>query len=86
MSHAIARERRPPPRHRTATVCPDTLTARELEVLALIASGLTDPEVAVALTVSVATVRTHVRHVRTKLGVRSRAHAVAVAIRAGMIA
>ncbi|QSB16812.1 response regulator transcription factor [Natronosporangium hydrolyticum] len=53
------------------------LSRRELEVLGLIASGLNDSEIAEALWVSKATVRSHLHHVLTKLGVPSRAHAVA---------
>jgi DNA-binding CsgD family transcriptional regulator len=48
------------------------LTARELQVADLIADGLTNPEIARTLGVSVRTVDAHVDHVRTKLGVRAR--------------
>jgi non-specific serine/threonine protein kinase len=48
------------------------LSAREMEVAELAASGLTNPEIARELFVSVATVKTHVSHVLTKLGLESR--------------
>jgi pimeloyl-ACP methyl ester carboxylesterase len=48
------------------------LTAREFQVADLIADGLSNPEIARALGVSVRTVDSHVEHVRTKLGVRAR--------------
>ena len=49
------------------------LTARELQVADLVADGLTNPEIARTLGVSVRTVDAHLEHVRTKLGVRARA-------------
>jgi DNA-binding CsgD family transcriptional regulator len=52
------------------------LTERELEVLQLVAEGLTNREIARWLFISPATVRTHLEHVFRKLGVRSRAAAV----------
>lgn len=55
----------------TAT-CPDLLTARETQVLELLASGHANAEIAAALQVSVETVRTHARHVYRKLGVSTR--------------
>jgi non-specific serine/threonine protein kinase len=48
------------------------LSAREMEVARLVASGLTNPDVAAELFVSVATVKTHVSHILTKLGLDSR--------------
>ena len=61
------------------------LTAREREVLALIARGLTNVEIADHLVISPATVKTHVTHVLAKTGARDRAHAVAFAYRAGIM-
>ena len=52
-----------------------TLTTRELEVLHLLAEGLTDREIAGSLTVSPRTVETHVSSVLHKLGARNRAEA-----------
>jgi DNA-binding CsgD family transcriptional regulator len=64
---------------------PHGLTARELNVLTLIAGGLTNPQIARALVVSDKTVAKHVEHVLDKLGCASRAAAAALAIRAGLI-
>ena len=59
------------------------LRLREREVLELIAGGLTAEEVAVALALSPATVRTHIRNAVGRMGARTRTHAVAMALRAG---
>jgi DNA-binding CsgD family transcriptional regulator len=61
------------------------LTPRELEILNLVAEGNSGPEIAELLVVSPATVRTHFEHIRGKLGVPSRAAAVATAMRRGLI-
>jgi DNA-binding CsgD family transcriptional regulator len=53
------------------------LTCRERTVMALLANGLDTPRLATALGVTEATVRTHLRHVLEKLGVHTRAEAVA---------
>ncbi len=63
----------------------EDLTERETEVLALIAGGLSDREVAERLVLSPHTVHRHVANVRTKLGLPSRAAAVAAAARRGLI-
>jgi DNA-binding NarL/FixJ family response regulator len=68
------REQEPPP-----------LSPRELEVLRLVAAGFSNKEVAAHLYLSVATVKTHLDDVYRKLGVSDRAHAVAVALRAGLL-
>jgi DNA-binding CsgD family transcriptional regulator len=60
------------------------LTAREAEVLALVARGRSNREVADALFLSVGTVRTHLEHIYAKLGVRTRAHAAAQVINASL--
>jgi DNA-binding NarL/FixJ family response regulator len=57
------------------------LTRRELEVLRLLAEGLGPVEVAAQLVISRKTVATHIDHILTKLGARSRAQAVAMALR-----
>jgi NarL family two-component system response regulator LiaR len=62
------------------------MTDRELEVLALIADGLNNREIADQLYVSRSTVKTHVSNILTKLGVSSRTEAVAYAIENDLIA
>ena len=64
---------------------PEPLTARECEVLRLIAEGLSDREIARRLVISPHTVHRHVANVRTKLGQPSRAAAVAHAVRRELI-
>jgi DNA-binding CsgD family transcriptional regulator len=61
------------------------VTAREIDVLLLIAQGLSNGEIAERLFVSPETVKTHVKTVLEKLHARTRAHAVAVALRRGLI-
>jgi DNA-binding NarL/FixJ family response regulator len=61
-----------------------TLTSREHEVLALIASGMSQKQVATALGISVKTVGAHVQNLLSKLGLHSRVQAVAMAVRAGV--
>jgi DNA-binding CsgD family transcriptional regulator len=67
-------------------LAPRRPTAREREVLALLATGATDSEIADLLGLSSATVQTHVRNAKTKLGARTRAQAVALAVAQGLIA
>jgi DNA-binding NarL/FixJ family response regulator len=63
---------------------PDALTDREIEVLSLIGRGLSNQEVASALFVSEATVKTHINHIFAKTHCRDRAQAVAYAHRHGL--
>jgi len=77
-SHAVARHRQPemfvPP-----------LTAREADVLSLMARGLSNPEIGQRLGVSLETVRTHVKHVYMKCNARDRAQAVIAAYESGLV-
>ena len=60
-------------------------TAREIEVLQLVADGLVNREIGQRLFLSEETVKSHVRHLLAKLQARSRAHAVAVGFRRGLL-
>ncbi|MFB7664068.1 response regulator [Kitasatospora sp. NPDC056138] len=61
------------------------LTGREEEVLRLMATGLSNPEIAQSLTVTLETVKTHVGNVLTKLGAQNRTHAVVIAYESGLV-
>lgn len=63
-----------------------TLTDRERQIVALVAEGLTNDEIADRLVVSPATARTHVSRAMIKLGVRDRAQLVVVAYQSGLVA
>lgn len=61
------------------------LTARELEVFALVGEGRSNREIASALTLAESTVQTHVKRILAKVGARDRAQAVAIAFRSGLV-
>jgi DNA-binding NarL/FixJ family response regulator len=63
----------------------DMLTTREREILQLLADGLSNADVAARLFISQETVKSHVRHILTKLEADTRTHAVAIALREAII-
>ena len=63
----------------------DALSQRELEILALVAAGTTNREIAGELFISEATVKTHLLHIYEKLEVPDRAAAVAEAFKRGLL-
>jgi DNA-binding NarL/FixJ family response regulator len=73
------------PSRRSRAAGPGGLTARETEVLGLVADGLTNRAIAEALVLSENTVIRHVANIFAKLGVNSRAAAVAVAAERGLV-
>ena len=76
----FAARAKPPP----ASGALDALTNREREVMALVAEGLSNEEIAARLVVSVATAKTHVSRAMVKLGARDRAQLVVFAVRSGL--
>ncbi|MEU1802922.1 response regulator transcription factor [Streptomyces sp. NPDC019937] len=81
---AVARLATGRPVRREAAERVAALTRREAEILQLMAEGLTNQQIAGALTVSLETVKTHVGHVLTKLGAGNRTQAVILAFEAGL--
>ncbi|OBF79743.1 helix-turn-helix transcriptional regulator [Mycobacterium sp. 852002-51163_SCH5372311] len=75
----------PAPRHHTSVPETDLLSPREREILACVARGLSDREIAEQLVLSPHTVHRHVANIRSKLGRTSRTAAVAEAARLGLL-
>jgi DNA-binding NarL/FixJ family response regulator len=82
--HVVAALAGDEPAAAAAPGLPDELTPREAEVLGLIAAGRTNAEIAEALVVSAATVKSHINHIFAKTGVRDRAQAVVYAYENGL--
>jgi len=76
------RQERPPA---AASRILDSLTAREREVMALVAAGLSNDEIAVRLYLSPLTAKTHVSRAMTKLNARDRAQLVVIAYESGLV-
>ena len=81
ISEFVSSERRPSAPHPQL----DQLTARETEVVALVATGLNNHEIAERLVLSPATARTHVSRAMIKLGARDRAQLVVFAYQSGLV-
>jgi DNA-binding NarL/FixJ family response regulator len=79
VDHYVAR----PPLGRVTGL--DELSEREVEVLALMGRGMSNTEIAEELVISLATVKTHVRHVLSKLSLRDRVQAVVLAYESGLV-
>jgi NarL family two-component system response regulator LiaR len=84
IARKVLREIRQAPPHVQTT--PDPLTARELEVLSLVAKGLDNGAIASHLTVTEVTVRTHISHILDKLHLANRVQATLYALRTGLSA
>jgi DNA-binding NarL/FixJ family response regulator len=80
IAEVASRLKEPPPSAKL-----DALTDREREVMALVAAGLSNDEIAKRLVVSPATAKTHVSRVLTKLAARDRAQLVVLAYESGMV-
>lgn len=68
-----------------ATALRGVLSDRQREIVLMMSDGLSNREIAVALFLSIYTVQSHVQHIFGLLSARSRTHAVAIALRTGVI-
>ncbi|RPI24451.1 MAG: helix-turn-helix transcriptional regulator, partial [Chloroflexota bacterium] len=75
----------PPSRQTLPEPLVEPLSAREIEILHLVSDGVTNPEIARQLCISINTVKTHITHIFGKLGASTRTHAVARARKLGLI-
>ena len=78
-------KRPPKPEEPSGQPLEQSLTDRELEVLRLLACGLSNPEIARRLVISPGTVKHHVRHIASKLGVSDRIQAAVRAVELGLL-
>jgi DNA-binding NarL/FixJ family response regulator len=81
----VERFAKPPQVSPTSSADVSSLTGREREVLVLMARGLSNAELAERLTLSEATVKTHVARILSKLGLRDRVQAVVLAYESGLV-
>ncbi len=84
VADAVAQHAHAKPEDTLGTTGPDGLTARESEVLQLMSRGLSNTEIARALVLSNATVKTHINHIFAKTGARDRSQAVRYAYEHGL--
>ena len=86
LARLVERYLRVSPASAARAAMPDgQLTAREVEVLALVGSGLSNTEIAAQLVISVKTVKSHIAHLLSKLAARDRAHLVIAAYNRGLV-
>jgi DNA-binding NarL/FixJ family response regulator len=82
---AYVHQQRPAPVPENKVTLPDSLTSRELEILALIAGGLTNSQIAARLFISPLTCKSHVSRILTKLDARDRTQLVVIAYESGLV-
>ncbi|MEU8680641.1 response regulator transcription factor [Streptomyces sp. NPDC048611] len=80
----LLRHLSPPPTHPHAGPGPDTLTAREREIVRLVARGHTNQEIATALVISPGTAKTHLANIQSKLNLRNRVEIAAWSWQTGL--
>jgi DNA-binding NarL/FixJ family response regulator len=72
-------------KHEQNVTMPEVLSRRETEVIGLVIEGLSNKDIAAKLAVSLATTKSHIRHILHKLGVTDRTQAAVSAIRYGIV-